>query len=88
MNENLKKAIVLYATSESKLYDFLNSLSKPTLISILIDFLTIYFNDNNSSTLRELTALYIAGFEPLRGKLGYNGYKFLADKKKAKNSAR
>ncbi|MCS6957533.1 MAG: hypothetical protein RMK75_03640 [Aquificaceae bacterium] len=58
---------------------FLNGLSKPTLIGLLVDLLTIYFNDKNSSKLRELVAVYLAGYEPLQEKLGYNGYRQVAD---------
>ncbi len=75
MNQNLKKCIELYATSEVEFFQFLNSLSKPDIQAVLIDLLTVYFNDKNSSTLRELVSLYIAGFEPSKKKLGY---KFLA----------
>jgi len=70
MNKNLQEIIKLYSVGSSQeLQSFLNSLSKPTLMSTLIDFLTIYFNDKNSSKL------YIAGYEPIEEKLGYNGYK-------------
>jgi hypothetical protein len=76
MNKNLQEIIKLYSVGSSQeLQSFLNSLSKPTLMSTLIDFLTIYFNDKNSSKLRELATLYIAGYEPIEEKLGYNGYK-------------
>ncbi len=76
MNENLKKAIMLYATeSTEKLFEYLNGLSKPSLIGTFIDFLTVYLNDKNSSKLRELITLWIAGCKPNLEKLGYNGYK-------------
>lgn len=52
MNETLKKAVILYATEDlKKVMEFLGSLSKPTLISTLLDLLTVYFNDKNSSKL-------------------------------------
>lgn len=76
MNETLKKAVILYATEDlKKVMEFLGSLSKPTLISTLLDLLTVYFNDKNSSKLRELTTLWLCGFEPSFEKLGYNGYR-------------
>ncbi|MEO0224209.1 MAG: hypothetical protein ABIL76_03850 [candidate division WOR-3 bacterium] len=76
MNQNLYKIIELYATTGfEELVRFLNGLSKPALISTLIDFVTIYINDKNSSKLREILTLKIAGYEPLEEKLGYNGYK-------------
>ncbi len=76
MNQNLYKIIELYATTGfEELVRFLNGLSKPALISTLTDLLTIYMNDKNSSKLREILTLKIAGYEPLEEKLGYNGYK-------------
>ncbi len=76
MNENLRKAMILYATqSHRELDTFLDGLSKPTLKALFTDLLTVYFNDKNSSKLRELTTLYVAGYEPENTKLGYNGYK-------------
>jgi hypothetical protein len=70
MNKNLQEIIKLYSVGSSQeLQSFLDSLSKPTLMSTLIDFLTIYFNDKNSSKLRELATLYIAGYEPIKKNL-------------------
>lgn len=40
--------------------------------------LTIYINDKNSSSLRELITVRLAGYEPSEGKLGYNGYRLAA----------
>lgn len=80
MNENIRKAILLYATGEEEmLREFLHQLSKPTLAGLFLDLLTIYFNDKNSSKLRELVAVYLAGYEPLQEKLGYNGYRQSVD---------
>ncbi len=53
----------------------MNGLSKPSLIALFIDLLTLYFNDKNSSRLRELTTLWVCGFQPNTEKLGYNGYR-------------
>ncbi|MCS6789802.1 MAG: hypothetical protein NZ580_02310 [Bacteroidia bacterium] len=80
MNENLRKLIQLYATeSSAQVEAFLSDLSKPSLKALLLDLLTLYFNDKNSSYLRELATLYVAGYEPIQGKLGYNGYRMAAD---------
>ncbi len=80
MNENLRKSIVLYAIGEEgELENFLRGLSKNTLGALFVDFITMYFNDKNSSKLRELSAIYIAGYEPIQEKLGYNGYMQLVD---------
>jgi len=69
-----------YSTKEPKeLIEFLNGLSKPSLIALFIDLLTLYFNDKNSSRLRELTTLWVCGFQPNTEKLGYNGYRMDAN---------
>ena len=79
-NQNLKHSIQLYSTKNvDALFDYLNGLSKPSLIALYIDVLTLYFNDKNSSKLRELTTLWVCGFQPNAEKLGYNGYKMNAD---------
>lgn len=57
--------------------------SKQNIISILVDLLTTYFNDKNSSTLREFIVVSLSGFEPNSSKIGYNGYKHDAIGKKA-----
>jgi hypothetical protein len=49
----------------------LNGLSKPSLIALFIEL--------NSSKLRELTTLWLCGFQPNTEKLGYNGYRMDAD---------
>ncbi len=83
MNENLRKSITLYATGEEgELENFLRGLSKNTLEALFVDLITMYFNDKNSSKLRELSAIYIAGYEPTQEKLGYNGYMQLVDTQK------
>jgi len=79
-NPNLRKTIELYSTrSSEELVQFLNGLSKPSLIALCIDLLTLYFNDKNSSRLRELTTLWMCGFQPNSEKLGYNGYRMDVD---------
>ncbi|MCS7245375.1 MAG: hypothetical protein N2504_04695 [candidate division WOR-3 bacterium] len=80
MNENLKRSLILYAKDkEIDFRKFLNKLSKPIIKDLLIEILTMYFNDKNSSKLRELVALYIAGYEPTQKKLGYDEYKQAVD---------
>jgi hypothetical protein len=77
---NLKASVEIYSTKEpEELIEFLNGLSKPSLIALFIDLLTLYFNDKNSSRLRELTTLWVFGFQPNTEKLGYNDYRIDAD---------
>ena len=76
MNSTLLQALKLYATgSDEKFLQFLGGLSKPTLISLFSDLLTLYMNDKNSSKLRELVTAIISGYEFTTEKLGYNGYR-------------
>lgn len=46
-----------------------------------IELMTKYFNDKNSSTLREEVMCYISGQEPNPNKLGYDGKGTVAEKK-------
>lgn len=65
MNRDLLQLIEDYATKQhSDINIDLLGKSKDTLISILLDLLTIYFNDLNSSTMRELVVAVVAGYEP------------------------
>lgn len=76
MNKDLLQLIEDYATK--KHIDINTNLlgkSKDNLISILLDLLTIYFNDLNSSTMRELVVAVVAGYQPSSKKLGYNGFR-------------
>ena len=53
MNSDLVKIIEIYATKpHSELNDLLTSKSKQNKTSILVDLLTTYYNDKNSSMLR------------------------------------
>jgi hypothetical protein len=82
MNENLKKAIILYAKNKEKeLNEFIDSLSKASIKALFIDILTLYLNDKNSSKLRELITAWIGKYETTEEKLGYNGYKQGIDEK-------
>jgi len=76
MNQELLQIIKLYTTSSHKKLDnYLLDKSKSTLIAVLLDLLTIYINDKNSSTIRELITIILAGYKHSGGKIGYNGYK-------------
>ena len=80
MNENLKKLFILYAEGKKEeLSQFLESLTKKTLIATLLDLITIYLNDKNSSKIREMITAWIAGYETSHEKLGYNGFKLEID---------
>ena len=76
MNEDLLQLIKDYTTKEHTEIN-LNLLgkSKDNLISMLLDLLTMYFNDLNSSTMRELVVAVIAEYTPNPEKLGYNGFR-------------
>ncbi len=76
MNSDLIEVIKTYATKSHKdLNDLLLGKSKQNIISILVDLLTSYYNDKNSSTLREFVIVSLSGFEPNSDKIGYNGYR-------------
>lgn len=76
MNDTLKALILSYSTENHNiLSEKILNLSKETIKSCLIDLLTIYINDKNSSTLREYLTVTIAGYTHNTSKIGYNGYK-------------
>ena len=76
MNKELAEIIKIYATRTDKdLNDYLLGKSKNNLIGVLVDLITMYINDKNSSTLREFLSVTIAGYNHTEGKIGYNGYK-------------
>lgn len=75
MNKLLEEIAQLYTVkSHKELSRRLLSNSKEVLSNMLIDLLTIYFNDKNSSTLRQHILVTFAGFIPSTKKIGYNGY--------------
>ena len=79
MNEELSRIIKLYtAHGSGRLLTHLHDLSKYTLSSLLIDLLTMYINDQNSSTLREFITVVLAGYEHTEHKIGYNGFRHSA----------
>ena len=76
MNEDLLQLITDYTTKEpAEVSNSLHSKSKHNLISMLLDLLTIYYNDVNSSTMQELVVAILAGYQPNPEKLGYNGFR-------------
>lgn len=76
MNQELAKVIELYSTKpHEELVTYLIGCSKDNLIAILIDLLTMYINDKNSSTIREFITVTLAGYTHEKGKIGYNGFK-------------
>ena len=76
VNENLKDMIVNYAVKNQPDFDeWFSSLSHEELKSVTCGLLTMYFNDLNSSTLREYVTTLLSGFTPSTEKLGYNGYR-------------
>ena len=76
MNRELANLVSLYATKgHTEISTELQSMSKDNIIAALTDLLTIYFNDKNSSALREYILVIHSGFEPNKEKLGYNGFR-------------
>ena len=76
MNKELEEIIMKYSTRNHK--ELVNSLldkSKDNIISILIDLLTLYINDKNSSTLRELITVILSGYKHSKKKIGFNGFR-------------
>lgn len=76
MNQELANVIKIYSTgTHGDLSGYLIGKSKDTLIGILVDLLTIYINDKNSSTIREFITVTLAGYQHKESKIGYNGFK-------------
>lgn len=76
MNQELANVIKIYSTgTHNELSNYLIGKSKDTLIGILVDLLTMYINDKNSSTIREFITVTLAGYEHKESKIGYNGFK-------------
>ncbi|MGB9735598.1 MAG: hypothetical protein ACP5JP_05025 [bacterium] len=76
MNQELANVIKIYSTgSHQELGSYLLGKSKDTLIAILVDLLTMYINDKNSSTIREFITVTLAGYQHKQGKIGYNGFR-------------
>jgi hypothetical protein len=76
MNQELANVIKIYSTgSHQELNNCLIGKSKDNLIGMLVDLLTMYINDKNSSTIREFITVTLAGYTHKEGKIGYNGFK-------------
>ncbi|MEA3272039.1 MAG: hypothetical protein U9P90_00045 [Patescibacteria group bacterium] len=76
MNKELASIIKLYSTgSHRNLNKYLIGKSKDTVIASLMDLLTMYINDKNSSTIREFITVTSAGYKHKESKIGYNGFK-------------
>ena len=74
MNRELESIVKAYATLDTKGFvSELNKRSKPTLIGVISDLMTAYMNDLNSSFLRELVTVSLAGYSHIEKKVGYNG---------------
>ena len=76
MNKELEYVIKIYSTGTHKeLSEYLIGKSKDTIIGMLLDLLTMYINDKNSSTIREFITVTLAGYTHKESKIGYNGFK-------------
>lgn len=76
MNKELAEVVKLYATgSHSDLRTTILEKSKDNIIAVLMDLLTLYFNDKNSSTLRQFLLVTLSDYEMNEEKIGYNGYR-------------
>lgn len=76
MNEELSELIVAYGTKEQvDVLNFLDPKSKQDIIDMLLALTTEYFNDKNSSSLREHLLVTLGGFIRREEKIGYNGYR-------------
>ncbi len=76
MNKELVEILKLYSTGTHEgLSSYLVGKSKDTLIGILVDLITMYINDKNSSTVREFLTVILAGYNHVEKKIGYNGFK-------------
>lgn len=76
MNKELAEIVKLYATgSHESLRAVTSEKSKDNIIAVLMDLLTLYFNDKNSSTLRQFLLVTLSGYEMNSEKIGYNGYR-------------
>lgn len=76
MNQDLANVIKIYSTGKHQdLSRYLVGKSKDALIGMLLDLLTMYITDKNSSTIREFITVTLAGYKHKLGKIGYNGFK-------------
>lgn len=74
MNQTLNTLVTVYATRDhAAVRACLEGMPRERLIAVVIDLLTDYFNDKNSSTLREWITATLCGYEHDPSKLGYDG---------------
>ena len=72
----LRDFILRYATkSKSEVDRYLQSRSRAQVTKLIADLATHYFNVKNSSAMREMTTVWLAGYDYNYEKLGYNGYR-------------
>ena len=77
MEEDLAKAIGIYATQGlQQFHEHISSKSKEELQNMLAELIKMYMADKNSSTLREIVTVRVAGYEHSGEKLGYNGFRY------------
>ncbi len=76
MNKELVEILKLYSIgTHGELSSYLIGKSKDTLSGILVDLITMYINDKNSSSIREFITVTLAGYNHEEKKIGYNGFK-------------
>jgi len=75
VNKNLLDIIKKYALDDPTLESELQNATPEELAGHLRSLITLYINDRNSSTLREMLVCTLSGFRPINEKLGYNGYR-------------
>jgi hypothetical protein len=71
ISQNLHRIIEVYFTKRAELHSLIEHLGREQVIEALEELIMIYATDKNSSTLRELITLSIAGYRPIGGKLGF-----------------
>ncbi len=77
MTKSLLELIKIYSTGSH--IDFSTHLigqSKDMLVALLSELLTVYINDKNSSTIREILSVTLAGYEHNSEKIGFNGFRY------------
>ena len=77
MNEELAEAIRIHATQGlQQFHEYISSKSRKELQNMLAELIEMYMTDKNSSTLREIVTVRVAGYKHSEGKLGYNGFRY------------
>lgn len=73
ISRNFHRIIESYFTMKDEFHRFIADLDPTQVVEALEELIALYAQDKNSSTLRELITLSIAGYRPHGGKLGFNG---------------